>query len=168
MAWSLLRSGLRGLAAAALLAVAGSTAMGASQAHAETPFEMLAGTWVGSGQIRLDNGRAEALKCRAFYTQRDDGGLGIALRCASASNKIELRATLNQDRGSIDGSWEERTFNAAGTVKGKMTPSRINLSITGGSFSGSMNVAILGERHSVSIETNGIGLKGVSINLSRG
>ncbi len=168
MSWSLLRGGSRGIAVAALLAVAGSMAVGAPQARAETPFEMLAGTWVGSGQIRLDNGRSEALKCRAFYTQKDDGGLGIALRCASASNKIELRASLNQDRGSIDGSWEERTFNAAGTVKGRMTPSKINLSITGGSFSGSMNVAIIGERHSVSIETSGIGLRGVSINLSRG
>jgi len=168
MGWSLLRGGSRGIVFAALLAVAGGIGIGGSQARAESPFDMLAGTWVGSGQIRLDNGKSEALKCRAFYTQKDAGGLGIALRCASASNKIELRASLSQDRGAIDGSWEERTFNAAGTVKGKMTPSRINLSITGGSFSGSMNVSILGERHSVSIETNGIGLKGVSINLSRG
>jgi hypothetical protein len=168
MAWSLLRSGSRGVAVAALLATASGMAIGTSEARAESPFEMLAGTWVGSGQIRLDNGKSEALKCRAFYTQRDAGGLGIALRCASASNKIELRASLSQNSGAVDGSWEERTFNAMGTVKGKMTPSKINLSITGGTFSGSMNVSILGERHSVSIETNGIGLKGVSINLSRG
>lgn len=168
MGWSLLRGGSRGIGLAALLAAAGSMVVGAAQARAETPFQMLAGTWTGSGQIKLENGRSEALKCRAFYTRKDADGLGIALRCASASNKIELRATLSQDRGVIDGSWEERTFNAAGTVKGRMTPSRINLSITGGTFSGSMNVSILGERHSVSIETNGIGLRGVSINLSRG
>jgi hypothetical protein len=167
MGWSLRRGGsgggVSGLILAALVAMAG-----VPQAHAETPFEMLAGTWTGSGHIKLENGKSEALKCRAFYTQKDASGLGIALRCASASNKIELRASLNQERGVIDGSWEERTFNAAGTVKGRMTPSRINLSIMGGTFSGSMNVSILGERHSVSIETNGIGLRGVSINLSRG
>ena len=163
MGWSLLRRGSRGLVLAAMLAAAC-----AQEARAETPFEMLAGTWTGSGQIKLQNGRSESLKCRAFYTQKDETGLGIALRCASASNKIDLRASLNQDRGAIDGSWEERTFNAAGTVKGRMTPSRINLSITGGTFSGSMNVSIIGEKHSVSIETNGIGLRGVSINLSRG
>jgi len=167
MGWSLLRGGSSGLVFGLLLAVL-FAAGGVPQARAETPFEMLAGTWNGSGQIKLENGKSEALKCRAFYTQRDAGGLGIALRCASASNKIELRASLNQDRGAIDGSWEERTFNAAGTVKGRMTPTRINLSIMGGTFSGSMNVSIIGERHSVSIETNGIGLRGVSINLSRG
>jgi hypothetical protein len=164
MGWSLPGGGSRWVVLAALLAVTAAV----SPARAESPFEMLAGSWIGSGQIQLQNGRSEALKCRAWYTQKDAGGLGIALRCASASNRIELRATLSQERGAIDGNWEERTFNAAGTVKGRMTPSRINLTITGGTFSGSMNVSILGARHSVSIETDGIGLKGVSINLSRG
>jgi len=142
-------------------------AAGLTEARAETPFQTLAGTWSGSGQIRLDNGKTEALKCRAFYTQKETAALGIALRCASASNKIELRANLNQTGGQVDGSWEERTFNAAGTVSGKVSSSRINLSITGGTFSGSMNVAITGARHSVSIETNGIGLRAVNISLSR-
>jgi hypothetical protein len=164
MGWSLPRGGSRRVVLVALLLATAA----ASPARAESPFEMLAGSWVGSGKIQLQNGRSESLKCRAWYTQKDAGGLGIALRCASASNRIELRATLSQERGAIDGNWEERTFNASGTVKGRMTPSRINLTITGGTFSGSMNVSILGTRHSVSIETDGIGLKGVSINLSRG
>lgn len=141
---------------------------GALQARAETVFDTLVGTWNGSGQIKLDNGKSEALKCRAFYTQKEADSLGIALRCASASNKIELRASLNQGRGGVDGSWEERTFNAAGTVKGTASSSKINLVITGGTFSGSMKVSITGARHSVSIETNGIGLRAVNISLSRG
>jgi hypothetical protein len=156
-------------AALGLFMAALSLGFAAGPARADSLFDMLAGTWSGSGQIRLDNGKTEALKCRAFYTQKDQGGLGLAIRCASASNKIELRASLNQARGEVDGMWEERTFNAAGTVKGKMSASRINLAITGGSFSGSMNVSVIGSRHSVSIETNGmIGLKAVNINLSRG
>ena len=153
----------RALVLALLLVVAG-----AFEARAETVFETLAGTWSGSGQIKLENGKSEALKCRAFYTQKESDTLGIALRCASASNKIELRANLSQARGDVDGSWEERTFNAAGTVKGKLSGSRIMMVITGGTFSGSMNVSITGARHSVSIETNGIGLRAVNISLSRG
>lgn len=161
---SVVRGRVLGLMAAALLVMAS-----AGQASAQSVFDVLAGTWNGSGQIKLDNGKSEALKCRAFYTQKDAGGLGLAIRCASASNKIELRATLSQDRGQVDGMWEERTFNAAGTVKGRAAPGRINLSITGGSFSGSMNVSVAGARHSVSIETDGmIGLRAVNINLSRG
>ncbi len=156
----------RGVGRGAVLAVL-MIAASFSAARAETPFQTLAGTWAGSGQIKLENGKTEALKCRAFYTQKEAAGLGLALRCASASNKIELRANLNQSGSQVDGSWEERTFNATGTVSGKVSASRINLSITGGTFSGSMNVAITGARHSVSIETNGIGLRAVNISLSR-
>lgn len=167
MSGSMSRAGARAgglvIALAALLGLAGT-----SQAHAQAPFQTLAGNWSGSGQIKLDNGKSEALKCRAYYTQKESDNLGIALRCASASNKIELRASLSQSGSQVAGSWEERTFNAAGTVTGRVTSGRINQSITGGTFSGSMNVAITGERHSVSIETNGIGLRAVNISLSRG
>ena len=56
---------------------------------------------------------------RAFYTTKDDGaGLGLAIRCASTSNKIELRATLIYSGGKISGKWEERQFNAGGSVTG--------------------------------------------------
>ena len=143
-------------------------AVGVPSASAQAPFKTLAGNWSGGGQIKLDNGKSEALKCRAYYTQKEADTLGLAIRCASASNKIELRANLNQSGNQIDGSWEERTYNAAGTVTGRVSSGRINLSITGGTFNGSMNVAITGERHSVSIETNGIGLRAVNISLSRG
>ena len=163
MKGSMVRGRGLGLVLGALLAAAS-----AGQANAQSIFDTLAGTWTGSGQMRLDNGKSEALKCRAFYTQKDAGGLGLAIRCASASNKIELRASLSQDRGNVDGSWEERTFNAAGTVQGRASPGRINLSITGGSFSGSMNVSITGARQSVLIEPDGIGVQAVNINLARG
>lgn len=163
MSGSMARAGGLVTALAVLLGVGGI-----SQAHAQGPFQTLAGNWSGGGQIKLDNGKSEALKCRAYYTQKEADSLGIAIRCASASNKIELRANLSQSGNQVDGSWEERTFNAAGTVSGKVTAGRINLSISGGTFSGSMNVAITGERHSVSIETNGIGLRAVNISLSRG
>jgi hypothetical protein len=163
MSGSWARDGGRGIALAVLLMAAGI-----SEGRAETPFDTLAGNWTGSGQIKLDNGKSEALKCRAYYTRKEEDTLGIAIRCASASNKIELRANLNQSGSQVEGTWEERTFNAAGTVIGRVTSGRINLSITGGTFSGSMNVAITGARHSVSIETNGIGLRAVNISLSRG
>lgn len=164
MSGSWARVGGRSIALAALLMAAGYSA----EVRAQTPFQTLAGNWSGSGQIKLDNGKSEALKCRAYYTQKEEDSLGLAIRCASASNRIELRASLSQNGSQVDGNWEERTFNASGKVSGRVSSGRINLSITGGTFSGSMNVAITGARHSVSIETNGIGLRAVNISLSRG
>jgi hypothetical protein len=139
-----------------------------SAAAADNVFATLNGTWSGAGQIRLEGGSTESLRCRAFYTAKDDGaGLGLAIRCASTSNKIELRATLTYAGGKIIGSWEERQFNAGGSVTGQATNSRISLSITGGGVSGSMTVSLNGATQSVSIQTDGIGLKAVNINLSR-
>ncbi|HWV81359.1 MAG TPA: hypothetical protein VNZ50_08005 [Hyphomicrobiaceae bacterium] len=164
MSGSMARIGGLLIALTVLLGVGGIS----SRAHAQGPFQTLAGNWSGGGQIKLENGKSEALKCRAYYTQKESDSLGLAIRCASASNKIELRANLSQSGSQVDGNWEERTFNAAGTVRGRVTAGRIHLTISGGTFSGSMNVAIMGERHSVSIETNGIGLRAVNISLSRG
>jgi hypothetical protein len=136
-------------------------------ALAESPFAGLNGSWTGSGQIRLASGNTEALKCKAYYTPKESG-VGLAIRCASASNRIELRAVLTFQGGRVSGSWEERTFNAAGDLSGQASGNRINLSITGGGFTGTMSVATTGSSQTVSITTDGIGLRGVNINLSRG
>jgi hypothetical protein len=139
-----------------------------ASAFAQSPFATLNGSWSGAGQIKLEGGSSESLKCKAYYTTKEDGaGLGLAIRCASASNKIELRANLNYASGKVTGDWEERQFNAAGRVTGQASSNRLNLSIEGGGVTGSMTVALDGGRHSVSIQTTGTGLKAVNINLSR-
>lgn len=135
---------------------------------AASPFSTLDGNWSGTGQIRLDSGQTERLKCNAYYRLKDGGsGLGIAIRCASQNNKIELRASLVNQSGKLSGTWEERTFNAAGDVTGQASDNRISLSIVGGGLSGSMVVTYTTSSQRVSITTHGTGLKGVSINLGR-
>lgn len=151
-----------------MIALTALLTAGAIDARAQAPFQSLPGNWSGGGQIKLDNGKSEALTCRAYYTQKEANTLGIAIRCASPGNKIELRANLSQSGSQVSGTWEERTYNASGKVTGKISGGRISLAIAGGSFAGSMNVAISGEKHSVSIETDGIGLKAVNISLARG
>lgn len=155
------------------MAIAAGIAFGAtttgSEAVAEAPFAGLNGTWSGGGQIRLSGGSTEALKCKAYYTPKESGtSVGMAIRCASPSNKIELRATLMFQGGRVTGSWEERTFNAMGEVSGSAAGNRLNLSIVGGGFSGAMAVSTNGSSQTVSITTDGIGLKGVNISLSKG
>ena len=141
----------------------------AAPAHAEGPFAGLAGTWRGAAEIKLQGGSSETLKCFAYYTPKAAGGeLGLAIRCASASNKIELRAQLTAAAGKVSGRWEERTYNASGAVTGQASEGRLNLTIDGGAFKGSMAVRTSGSNQTVSIRTEGIALQGVNINLSRG
>jgi hypothetical protein len=152
---------------AAVTGLAVLLAAGAA-AQAASPFGDLNGTWSGSGRIRLEDGKTEGLKCKAYYLSKDGGTeLGLALRCASASNKIELRATLAASGNRVSGSWEERTFNASGSVTGHASDNRINLSIAGGGFNGSMAVTTTGRSQVISVSTQGIALRGVNVNLRR-
>lgn len=154
--------GAAALWGATALLTAGPTA-------AETPFSILNGTWSGGGHVKFTSGDQEALRCKAYYTPKESGSsMGLAIRCASQSNKIELRANLNYQGGRVTGNWEERTFNAAGDVTGQASTTKISLSIKGGGFTGSMSVGTTGSQQTVVIQTDGIGMKSVNINLSRG
>jgi hypothetical protein len=152
---------LSALATTAVLALA---CWHAAQA-ASNPFDTLLGSWRGSGQIELDGGRRERLKCNAYYT---GGGsqLGMAIRCQSETSNVEIRSKLSQSGGRITGTWEERTYNAEGNATGQATPDKISLQISGG-VTGTMLVSYSGARQSVSIATQGIALKSVTIDLTR-
>jgi hypothetical protein len=129
------------------------------------PFDTLLGSWRGSGQIVLDQGRRERLKCNAYYT---GGGaqLRMAILCQSESSNVQIRSALSDSGGRLSGTWEERTYNASGNASGQITNGRISLSISGG-VSGTMLVSYTSSRQSVSITTQGVALKSVTIELSR-
>jgi hypothetical protein len=162
-----LRAGRRAGLLAVVLGLALAAGGTAVPALAEGPFGGLSGTWRGAAQIKLSGGSSETLRCNAYYNPKGQGELGLAIRCASAGNKIELRAQLSLEGGRITGQWEERTYNASGQVTGSGGDGRLNLTIDGGAFKGSMAVRTQGTSQTVSIRTEGIALQGVSINLSR-
>jgi hypothetical protein len=128
----------------------------------------MAGFWVGPGRIEFDAGASEALLCKAYYATADQANrLSIVLRCASRSQKIELRAKLAAAGSTLTGTWEERTFNARGTATGQVTDGKITLQIDGSGFNATMLVMQDREQQSVSITAQGVGFKAVSVSLSR-
>lgn len=132
-------------------------------------FSELDGSWSGRGNVRFSDGKSERITCRAYYNPKGAGAeLGLAIRCASVSYKIEIRASLLHQNGRLTGQWEERTFNASGEVNGRASAGQIKMSIAGGGLTASMSVSTEGSRQAVSISTEGSNLKGVTINLSRG
>jgi hypothetical protein len=150
------------------VAVIGLVVRSVGALAADNPFPGLVGNWSGPGEATLDSGQVEKMLCKGYYTGQGAGGIGIAIRCANPSSKIDLRATLNFADGAVSGNWEERTYNAGGTLSGKATADKVNLKIEGGGGDASMAVAITGATHVVSIATQGTGLKSVSIKLTRG
>ena len=117
-----------------LLALAGVLG-GAPAAVAATLLDNLLGSWSGSGQIRYDDGGAEGIRCNAYYTGSAER-LRLAIRCKSDSTEVEIRGLLTRHGDQLDGTWEERTFNASGQAKGRIAGDRMSLSISGGGFSG--------------------------------
>ncbi|MDX2309085.1 MAG: hypothetical protein NW216_12660 [Hyphomicrobium sp.] len=131
------------------------------------PFSDLAGSWRGQGRVHLEGGHSEALSCKAYYTSRDDGaGLGIALSCASQSNKIDLRAAIASSAGRISGTWEERAFNSNGSIDGLIDAERIELKIDG-TVQATMSITLEGKSQLVSIASDGKGFTAVDLELER-
>src|SRR4051812_30734290 len=66
-----------------------------TKADTGNPFDVLLGSWRGSGQIQLSQGKTERIKCNAYYT---GGGsqLGMAIRCQSETSNVEIRSKLSQ------------------------------------------------------------------------
>lgn len=151
--------------AAAMMTVSLAAASGA--ALAASPFAGLRGSWSGSGHVLLDGGRREAIRCSANYVARSGGrSLGLALRCASASNRVELRASLAARGSHVSGSWEERSFGVSGGISGTATGNHLRLSFNGG-LSGAMVVNTHGASQSISVRTDASALKGVNVSLRR-
>lgn len=149
------------------LAFAIAATVAAASAHAKPQaFIGLSGSWTGNGQIVLENGDKEALKCKAYYTDKGED-LGIALRCASTSYKIDLRAQLAAAGTAISGNWEERQFNASGNATGEANGNKISLAVVGGGVTAAMSVTTTGTSQLVAITTTGTAMKGVNVTLAR-
>lgn len=136
-----------------------------SPSMAEPTFSPLLGTWGGGGTYKLQDGTSERLKCDAYYTGTGSQ-LGIAVRCSSPNNKIELRSKISANGTSLSGNWEERTYNAGGDAKGTLSDSKLVLSIVGG-VTGSLTINYDQKKQNVAIATEGTPLKSVTISLSR-
>jgi hypothetical protein len=155
----------RPAAATAMVLLAGA-ATTAALAQGGGAFAGLGGSWSGSGQIRLEGGQREAIRCSAHYVSRSGGsGLGLSLRCASPSGRVELRASLTASGGRVSGSWEERTYGLAGSVSGSGSGSSLRLAFSG-SVSGSMTVSTSGGSQSISLRTASA-LQSVNVSLRR-
>lgn len=132
-------------------------------AYAEA-FDNLLGSWGGSGQIRYDDGRSEDIKCTAYYTGGGDK-LKLAIRCRGGAAEVEIRGELTAQGDKLAGTWEERTFNAAGAASGRYAADKMTLSVTGGGFTGAMTVTTTGAKQAVSISAEGIKMRSVNVTL---
>ena len=124
----------------------------------------LLGSWRGSATAKYTSG-SERLSCNAYF-RGGGSSLGLSVICNSPTSKIHIRSNLRVSGGKVSGSWEERTYNAAGRASGSVTPGRLSIRISG-TVNGSMTINYTKSRSSVSISMTGTSLRGVSMALNR-
>jgi hypothetical protein len=135
------------------------------------PFSRLAGQWSGNGTIEMQDGRREALRCRATYDVLEAGhGLQLSIRCASESYNFNLQSSAKVSSGRVSGIWSESSLNAGGDLSGRAEGDRINVVANGQTFSANLSLTTHGDRQSVQIKSRDPQSQviGASMNLRRG
>jgi hypothetical protein len=153
------------LGALALISAATASLLTSAAAH-DAGLDALSGSWRGDGTMSFEGGQTENISCNGYY--KAGGHLSVVIRCKGTSSNFELRSKLQSEGDKISGSWEERTYNATGSVSGMASAGRLNVQFSG-TLAGSLDMSFSSSTQSVSVSvgTKGAGIKGVQVNLNR-
>ena len=132
------------------------------------PFEVLAGSWSGTGTVNTSDGLHERVKCLAKYVSEKAGNsVQLDLRCASDSYKVEFTSSIVQSGGALSGNWFERTRRVGGRISGRANGNQFNARADGDTFTALLNVTTNGTRQTFSMESPGAYVPEFTIALNR-
>ena len=140
----------------------------ADLAQAAGPFEVLAGSWSGTGTVNTSDGTHERVRCLAKYVSEKAGnGVQLDLRCATDSYKVEFTSSIVQSAGSLSGNWFERTRRVGGQISGRANGDEFNVRASGQTFTALLNVKTQGTRQTFTMESPGAWIPEFTIALNR-
>ena len=142
----------------------------AAQAKAESgPFAALAGSWSGGGEVNMQDGSADRLRCKATYKIGGGGtSATLNLRCASDSYNFDLTGNVRSDGGTVTGTWTEATRGIGGTVSGTAATNGISLQVIGPTFAAGLALSVNGNKQAISISAPASDIRSASISLTKG
>jgi hypothetical protein len=149
----------------ATLTIAGLT--GASALDL-SPFEKLAGRWVGEGRLGVRDNATENVKCRVTYIVEGQDHLKQSIRCASASGSIEVQSAVAHTLGKLSGTWRELVRNMSGEVSGAVTPRGFRVAVRGEDLNANMDIIVLGAKQVIEIQFINSSLIGLTLILEKG
>ena len=156
-------------AALALLSVVTIAPGAARAAPADNPLTALSGSWAGTGTIEMKSGAKERIRCQASYRLENAVNLRLEMNCSSDSYKFELRSRIAYDDDhTISGSWNETTRGVGGNLSGRAGGAQIQARAESQAFTALLDMTTRGNRQTVSIQSPGSEMSGVSIVLTRG
>jgi hypothetical protein len=134
------------------------------------PFADLAGSWSGGGRLYTAAG-SEPIRCRAQYGIGDRGETAQQdLVCASPSYRLNVKSSVAGRGGRVRGTWDAPSFGVQGSISGVVHDGRIQATISGQSFTASLDLATHGNTQRVTItsESTGGNIREVGVVLRRG
>jgi hypothetical protein len=144
---------------------------GQAPARAEdpSPFDKLAGRWVGEGRFGVKDGSTEAVKCRVTYiiAGADGHDLKQSIRCASAGGNVEIQSAVTYKGGTIAGTWKELVRDMSGEVTGTVTPKGFRVAVRGQSLNANMDIVMAGPKQVIEIQFIDSNLIGLTLILDK-
>jgi hypothetical protein len=130
------------------------------------PFDGLAGSWSGTGTVKLTEGGRQRIRCKSAYQLPDRTALALRLTCASDTYKITLIGTMEYRDGAVTGSWSEETRKVEGKFSGRLNGNQMILN-TSGVIAATLTVTTTGPRQTVLLQLQGAKVNNVSITMAR-
>jgi hypothetical protein len=156
---------------AAMVAAAGWADAAPARAGDPSPFDKLAGRWLGEGRFGIRDGGTEAVKCRVTYILVGGSGdeLRQTIRCAAASGTIEVQSLVTHAAGKLRGTWKELSRDLSGELTGEVTPKGYRVTIKGSTLSANMTIILVGDtKQVVEIQFLDSALIGLTLILQKG
>jgi hypothetical protein len=130
-------------------------------------FTGLAGSWSGGGNVSLDDGSSERIRCRATYAVGAGGnGLNLSLTCASDSYKFNFTSNVIAQGGVLSGTWSESSRGVSGNLEGRGTNGNFQVIASAPGFDANITLTTHGNKQSVVIRANSQ-FRGATIALTR-
>ena len=153
-----------GLVLTAALWLAASGSQGVAN---DGPFIGMQGAWTGTGTIAVNKNK-ERLRCRANYSVSNAGStVDIQIRCASDSYKFALSGGVNQNAGTLSGTWSESAHGAAGEIAGTVKGGVITARATGPYFSAHLSLRTSANSQSIALTSPGSQISSVTMALTK-
>jgi hypothetical protein len=146
----------------ALSGVPGASALDVS------PFDKLAGRWIGEGRLGVRDNATESVKCRVTYIIESQDQLKQSIRCASASGSIEVQSAVTHALGKLSGTWSEHVRNLKGEISGSVTPKGFRVAVRGEDLNANMDIVLLGAKQVIEIQFIDSSLIGLTLILEKG
>jgi hypothetical protein len=136
-----------------------------SHAQAGGPYAGMAGRWSGGGNVTLDDGSSERIRCRATYAVSGPN-MEMSLTCASDSYKFNLAANVVDQGGAVSGTWSESSRGVTGTLQGRGGGGNFQVLASAAGFNANIALRTTGNKQSVTMRADSQ-FRGANISLSK-